>query len=99
MSDKIETIDVGEVDWNATAVQYMELNKQKAEAIQRVRELHFPSNQYSTWDGKTLPFCETCDGEPYPCPTIKALDGDTATLERDDDHDSRREYFRDEDLG
>jgi hypothetical protein len=30
---------------------------------------------------------------------LKALDGDTATLERDDDHDSRREYFRDEDLG
>jgi hypothetical protein len=35
----VQTIDVGEVNWNATAVQYMELNKQKTEAIQRVREL------------------------------------------------------------
>lgn len=34
-----ETIDVGSVDWNKTAVQYMELNKQKTEAIHRVREL------------------------------------------------------------
>jgi hypothetical protein len=40
MSDKIETIDVGKVDWNKTAVQYMELNKQKTEAIQRVRKLY-----------------------------------------------------------
>jgi len=64
---KIETIDVGEVDWNATAVQYIELNKQKTEAIQRVRELHY---EYpDTGD------CAGCN-HIYPCPTIQALDGE-----------------------
>jgi len=68
MSDKIETIDVGEVNWNATAVQYMELNKQKTEAIQRVRELHIQETEIAE-------FCEECLAI-YPCPTIKALDGE-----------------------
>jgi len=73
MSEKIETIDVGKVNWNATAVQYMELNKQKTEAIQRVRKLH-NKDQHG--------YCHYCYGYMgttsfYPCPTIVALDGDT----------------------
>jgi hypothetical protein len=75
-----------------------ELNKAN-EAISRVRELH-------QQDGDYCAVCERRGGGyssgqriPYPCPTIEALNGDTVTLERDDDHDSRREYFQDEDLG
>jgi len=81
---KIKTIDVGKVNWNATAVQYMELNKQKTEAIQRVRELH------KEIDGNTSVCGDPdCCGEyeegyivcghcydDYPCMTIKALDGE-----------------------
>jgi len=66
-----------------------------AKAINCVRELHAKDHHgYCT-------YCYTYMGTAsfYPCPTIKTLDGDVATLERDDDHDSRREYFRDEDLG
>ena len=37
--------------------------------IDRVRELHKPFN----WEG--LIFCDACD-KLYPCPTIKALDGE-----------------------
>lgn len=37
-------------------------------AIQRVRELHV-----SSLEGR---WCATCRG-PYPCPTVRALDGDT----------------------
>jgi hypothetical protein len=42
--------------------------------IQRVRELHryLPCN---CGDGICTGFCEVCDDE-YPCPTIKALDGE-----------------------
>ena len=42
MSKEIETIEIhGEssVDWQATAMRYIELNSQKVEAIQRVREI------------------------------------------------------------
>lgn len=38
------------------------------EAIQRVRELHKPY-----WN--EIVFCQTCD-YPYPCDTIRALDGE-----------------------
>jgi len=75
-----KTIDVGEVNWNATAVQYMELDRQKTKAIQQVREIHAPVEYY----GQV--FCSVCsyDGIPeslaYPCLTIKALDGDTNDL-------------------
>jgi hypothetical protein len=84
MSDKIETIDVGEVNWNKTAVQYMELNKQKTEAIQRVRELHKP--RIASFDGSLL--CIACESfhehsgpVDYPCPTIKALNGEIGSVE------------------
>jgi hypothetical protein len=83
VTDKIETIDVGEVNWNATAVQYMELNKQKTEAIQRVRELHkmIKSSNYACGDPECCGDYEECDiceycYDDYPCDTIKALDGD-----------------------
>jgi hypothetical protein len=68
---KIETFDVGAVDWNATAIQYMKLNKQKTEAIQRVRELHKSVQLDLEWGFH----CEYCD-QDYPCGTIKALDGE-----------------------
>lgn len=38
------------------------------EAIQRVRELHIQETEISE-------FCKECS-YTYPCPTIKALDGD-----------------------
>jgi hypothetical protein len=50
-----------------------EINFLKA-SIQRVRELHVPKEYENT--------CKTCDKTdmgvtvPYPCPTIKALDGE-----------------------
>ena len=65
-----------------------ELNKTR-EAIERVRELHKPyedANQHYAKDsvlyGVTI-WCYECSVEqgmdeyatPYPCPTIKALDG------------------------
>jgi len=83
MSDKIETIDVGKVDWNKTAVQYMELNKQKTEAIQRVRELHKSVTQDNAACGdidccgsyEEYEQCADCFSA-YPCDTIKALDGE-----------------------
>ena len=84
MSDNIETIEIhGEssVDWQSTAMRYIELNKQKTEAIQRVRELHKVVKQnnaacgdidccgeYDEWDECQVCFCY------YPCNTIKALD-------------------------
>ena len=78
-----ETIDVGEVNWNATAVQYMELNKQKTEAIQRVRELHKLTTENNAACGdpdccgdlEEWEMCADCQCD-YPCPTIKALDGE-----------------------
>ena len=74
MTDKIETIEIhGEssVDWKATAFRYIELNKQKTEAIQRVRELHKTGKAYLD----DQPMCIHCRTVEYPCPTIKALDG------------------------
>jgi hypothetical protein len=77
MEIEIETIEIhGEssTDWQATAVRYIELHKQKTEAIQRVRELH-----YKTDGGYCHCCCQgsiECEPIRYPCPTIKALDGD-----------------------
>jgi len=84
VTDKIETIDVGEVNWNATAVQYMELNKQKTESIQRVRELHKEIDGNTSICGdpdccgeyiENYTICQHCTDD-YPCMTIKALDGE-----------------------
>jgi hypothetical protein len=82
--DKVETIDVGKVDWNATAVQYMELNKQKTEAIERVRELHKEIDGNISICGdpdccgeyeEGYVVCSHCYDD-YPCMTIKTLDGE-----------------------
>jgi hypothetical protein len=85
MATEIRTFDFGDsnVDWQATAMQYIELNKQKTETIQRVRELHksvTESNaacgnpdccgEYEEWE-----MCADCQCD-YPCPTIQALDGE-----------------------
>jgi hypothetical protein len=54
-----------------------EINSLKA-SIQRVRELHKPKELYNPVKGWQI--CSSCfnDLEPYlyPCPTIKALDGE-----------------------
>lgn len=66
-----ETIDIlgpSSVDWQATAMRYIELNSQKTEAISRVRELHIQESEITT-------FCKECSFM-YPCDTIKALDGE-----------------------
>jgi predicted aldo/keto reductase-like oxidoreductase len=71
MATESETIEIrGEssVDWQSTAMQYIELNKQKTEAIQRVRELHNQETEITS-------FCKECS-YTYPCPTIEALDGE-----------------------
>lgn len=69
MDKTIEIPGESSVDWQATAMQYIELNKQKTEAIQRVRELHIQESEITT-------FCKECSFM-YPCDTIKALDGDS----------------------
>jgi hypothetical protein len=79
-----ETIDVGEVDWNKTAIQNMELNRQKTEAINRVRELHKEVDANDSVCGDSdccgeyiedWTMCADCWSD-YPCPTIKALDSE-----------------------
>lgn len=64
-----------------------ELNKAR-EAIERVRQLHQPIE-----NGEWEPHCSHCregvgyvDFVDYPCPTIKALDGDT-NVQSDREHD------------
>ena len=51
----------------------------EAEAtIQRVRELHRPSRStiwsHDLQQAITVTTCQQCGSDPYPCPTIKALD-------------------------
>ena len=64
-----------------TAAKLFELQ----EAVQRVRELHNSTGYkgYSHLKSETGLWCAACDessmgeyGMPWPCPTIKALDGD-----------------------
>jgi hypothetical protein len=52
----------------------MELNKQKTEAIQRVRELHPKGGWCECCPPNQDEICTTCD-VLFPCPTIKALEG------------------------
>lgn len=44
-------------------------------AIERVRELHKPVNYHSNNHKGEIAICLECK-EKYPCPTIKALDGE-----------------------
>ena len=78
MSETIEIHGESSVDWQATAMQYIELNKQKTEAIQRVRELH---KRWEYKSGELSDICQHCHDELYPCPTIKALDGEIGSAE------------------
>ena len=54
------------------------LLRKASEAIKRVRELHKPSQV--GYETKTVCLaCEVqCEPVDYPCPTIKALDGEQA---------------------
>lgn len=49
-------------------------------AIQRVRELHRPSRStiwsHDLQQAITVTTCQQCGSDPYPCPTIKALDSE-----------------------
>lgn len=68
MNEEIETIEIhGEsnVDWQATAMRYIELNSQKVEAIQRVRKLAEKFDSSSHYTGHFVTEA-----------TIKALDGE-----------------------
>ena len=73
------------------------------EIIDNVRKLHTEIEKVCTEKWCENPFCSysycnECNYD-WPCDTIKALNGDADTLERDDDHDSRRDDYLDEDLG
>jgi hypothetical protein len=88
MSDNIETVEIhGEssVDWQSTAMQYIELNKQKTEAIQRVWDLHTPIKSLNGFGPEACKQCSelTTLALGYAnyvvygfCLTIKALDGE-----------------------
>lgn len=62
------------------AVSALRARAERAEAeIERVRELHRPS-QSTIWSHDlqqaiTVTTCQHCGSDPYPCPTVKALDG------------------------
>ena len=77
-------------DWEATAMMHISLKLEAWKAIERVRELHKPvtSHEYKKINGileriETLG-CSECEETgsgreylvKYPCPTIKALDGE-----------------------
>lgn len=61
------------------AIHY-HLKKQK-QAIERIRELHYPVNDGGCGDPEccspsdSVDFCIICNGYEYPCETIKVLDG------------------------
>jgi hypothetical protein len=70
------------VDWHAIAKQReRELKKvggarhRAEQALARVRELH--REEYGSCE-----HCTRADSVPYPCPTIRALDGDTISKEQ-----------------
>ena len=55
--------------------------EETAAAIQRVRNLHTTKTFTSYIRNETWVYCESCYDEDgyaftYPCPTIRALDGD-----------------------
>ncbi len=57
--------------WDTVASKSIEVMEELAKSndlIQQVRELH-----KTYWN--EIVFCQTCD-VPYPCPTIKTLDGE-----------------------
>ena len=63
------------------AVLLAEIDRLRA-AIERVRALHAPQ-EYTIWSGARLQRCTHSRDEtgyclPYPCPTLRALDGEDA---------------------
>ena len=64
MSENIETINIGPVDWEKTA-------NLAWDGIKRVRELHIPKPCWCCEDV----LCANCN-ETYPCSTKRALDGE-----------------------
>ncbi len=63
------------------AVLLAEIDRLRA-AIERVRALHAPQ-EYTIWSGARLQRCTHSRDEtgyclPYPCPTLRALDGEGA---------------------
>jgi hypothetical protein len=79
----------GEVeDDNGEYVEYadyqklLDENTQLHAAIERVRALHAPQ-EYTIWSGARLQRCTHSRDEtgyclPYPCPTLRAIDGEGA---------------------
>jgi hypothetical protein len=70
------------VDMAATWVKVGHENERLQDAIERVRALHAPQ-EYTIWSGARLQRCTHCRDEsgycvPYPCPTLRALDGEDA---------------------
>ena len=53
-------------------------NTRLRESVERIRELHVEQLSRSIdADGNPHTFCDACGTGPYPCPTIRALDGDS----------------------
>jgi hypothetical protein len=67
--------------WIKVALKNAKTVKEQAKSIERMRELHIPCSDESAdlFDYRYCLGCSTPDQEtpmPYPCPTIKALDGE-----------------------
>ena len=61
------------------AIETLTRDDNMAEAIERVRELHTPGDEWCDFHESARcecadAYCEEC-GDSYPCPTIQALDG------------------------
>lgn len=70
----------GDGDWDAVWDRVRELGEGKRnaeQAVQRVREMHSVIPVKVNFDEFTTDYCDFCGDQEYPCPTIRALDGDT----------------------
>ena len=65
---------------NAESTKFRRRAEQAEATIQRVRELHRPSRStiwsHNLQQAITVTTCQQCGSDQYPCPTIKALDGE-----------------------
>ncbi|NKS29270.1 hypothetical protein GS534_00830 [Rhodococcus hoagii] len=64
---------------NEAVMNAIRRQRNKAElAIERARELHVEQLSRSVdFDGNAETYCDACYIGPFPCPTIRALDGDS----------------------
>lgn len=81
LAARIEQVETDLANWKATAFRRGERLGQAEQAVQRVRELHRPIPVTVNFDAKPTDFCKCCyedraEDAKYPCPTIRALDGD-----------------------